>query len=81
MKKWLKHLNSTPFGLVPAEAELAATKAESRSPPFLFLPPSGRKKKKRECVALPFRSGKSWPRRHKADGGQEEGPEGGGTSH
>ena len=24
MKKWLKRLNSTPFGLVPAEAELSS---------------------------------------------------------
>jgi hypothetical protein len=42
MKKWLKHLNSTPFGFMPAGPRLAATEAMLRVC-FFPLPQGGRR--------------------------------------
>ncbi len=61
-------------GLVPAEAKLAATKrSASLFSSLLFIPPSGRNKEKRHFGELSVAK-ESWPRRHKAGGGQEGWP-------
>jgi hypothetical protein len=61
-----------PVGLAPAEAELAATKAAAGFFSLSFFRLEGGRKRMgggRNLVAE-----ESWPRRHKADGGQEQMP-------
>ena len=66
-------LDEPPVGLVPAEAELAATKAALRSFLFSFLRPLGGRKRKGHLGESSVAK-ESWPRRRKADGGQERMP-------